>query len=219
MKHRARQLGDAQYGRFAEQRTTRIVQERGLKFQVNLSDYLDTGLFLDHRITRSMVRDWAEGKNFLNLFAYTGAFTVYAAAGGAVRTTSVDLSENYLRWAGENLRLNGFTGDEHRLVREDASEFLASLERGESFDLAVVDPPTFSNSKRLKHDWDSQRDHVELLNQVIRHMSPSGLILFSTNSRRFKFDESALDDVSVREISRQTVPEDFRNQRIHRCCR
>lgn len=219
VKYRTRQQGDAQYGRFAEQGTTRIVQEGGLKFQVNLSDYLDTGLFLDHRITRSMVRDFAEGKKFLNLFAYTGAFTVYAAAGGAVQTTSVDLSANYLEWAEENLRLNGFAGDSHRLVREDASEFLASLKRDETFDLAVVDPPTFSNSKRLKRDWDVQRDHVELLNRVIEHMSPGGVILFSSNSRRFKLDEQSLADVSIREISRQTVPEDFRNQRIHRCWR
>ncbi len=219
LKHRERQQGDAQYGRFAEQGDARVVQEGGLKFKVNLSDYLDTGLFLDHRITRAMVRDLAKGKSFLNLFGYTGAFTVYAAAGGAVRTTSVDLSENYLRWAGENLCLNGFTGREHRLVREDASAFLASVEQGQTFDLAVVDPPTFSNSKRLKHDWDVQRDHVELLNGVIRHMSPEGVIFFSSNSRRFKLDEAALPAVSIREISRHTVPEDFRNQRIHRCWR
>ena len=219
LKHRARQQGDAQYGRFAEEGATRVVHEGGLKFRVNLSDYLDTGLFLDHRNTRAMVRDSAAGKSFLNLFAYTGAFTVYAAAGGAARTTSVDLSENYLRWAEENLRLNGFTGREHQLVREDASEFLASLGKDQSFDLAVVDPPTFSNSKRLKHDWDVQRDHAALLKQVIRHMSAGGVIYFSTNSRRFKLDEAALAGVSVREISRQTVPEDFRNQRIHRCWR
>jgi len=219
LKHRERQQGDSQYGRFAEEGATRIVQEAGLKFQVNLSDYLDTGLFLDHRNTRAMVRSAAEGKSFLNLFGYTGAFTVYAAAGGAVRTTSVDLSENYLRWAGTNLLLNGFTGREHRLVREDATEFLSSLKSDETFDLAVVDPPTFSNSKRLKRDWDVQRDHVNLLKQVVEQMSSGGLIFFSSNSRRFKLDETAIGGVTIREISRQTVPEDFRNQRIHRCWR
>ncbi len=217
VKHRAPQRGSEQYTRFATAGTTRVVQEAGLKFQVNLSDYLDTGLFLDHRITRGMVRDAAAGKRFLNLFAYTGAFTVYAAAGGATRTTSVDLSSNYLDWAEENLRLNGFCGDEHRLVRADAGEYLDDLGRPEKFDLAVVDPPTFSNSKRLEYDWDLQRDHVGLLNSVIAHMTDGGVIYFSANSRRFKFDAGSLAGVSIREISRQTVPEDFRNKRIHRC--
>ena len=219
VKHRAPQRGTEQYSHFAEQRVTRVVQEGGLKFLVNLSDYLDTGLFLDHRITRGMVREAAAGKNFLNLFAYTGAFTVYAAAGGAVRTTSVDLSANYLDWAAENLRLNGFGGDGHRLVREDASEYLASLQGGELFDFAVVDPPTYSNSKRLEHDWDIQRDHAPLLNQLIKHMTPGGLIFFSTNSRRFKLDEPSLTGVEVRDITSKTIPADFRNQRIHRCWR
>lgn len=217
-KHRARQRGISQYERVDERQAVRVVSEGGLKFQVNLSDYLDTGLFLDHRQTRAMVRDLAEGKNFLNLFAYTGSFTVYAAAGGAAKTTSVDLSATYQDWTAANLRLNGFEGPEHRLVRDDASTFLSSI-AGEKFDLAVVDPPTFSNSKRLDEDWDVQRDHAALLNQVIEHMSEGGVIFFSTNSRRFKLDESALAGVSIREISKQTVPEDFRNKRIHRCWR
>ncbi len=217
VKHRAPQRGSEQYTRFSEQGTTKVVQEAGLKFRVNLSDYLDTGLFLDHRITRGMVRNAAAGKSLLNLFAYTGAFTVYAAAGGATQTTSVDLSSNYLDWAEENLRLNGFSGDEHRLVRADAGEYLDDLGRQETFDLAVVDPPTFSNSKRLEYDWDLQRDHVGLLNSVIAHMSSGGVIYFSANSRRFKFDEGSLTGARIREISRQTVPEDFRNKRIHRC--
>lgn len=219
LKHRAPQRGMSQYTRFAEEGVTRVVQESGLKFLVNLSDYLDTGLFLDHRITRGMVRDAAAGKNFLNLFAYTGAFTVYAAAGGALQTTSVDLSANYLDWAAENLRLNGFGGDKHRLTREDARGFLASMDREEKYDLAVVDPPTFSNSKRLDDDWDIQRDHAALLMPLIEHMTPGGVIYFSTNSRRFKLDEAALSGVTIRDITRQTIPEDFRNQRIHRCSR
>jgi len=219
VKHRARQRGNDQYNRFAEAGVTRIVQEGGLKFLVNLSDYLDTGLFLDHRVTRGMVRDAAAGKNFLNLFAYTGTFTVYAAAGGAARTTSVDLSANYLDWAAENLRLNGFGSDAHRLVREDASAFLASLKSGDLYDLAVVDPPTFSNSKRLDYDWDIQRDHVGLLNRLIEHMTSDGVIFFSTNSRRFKLDEPSLAGVTIRDITNKTIPADFRNQRIHRCWR
>ena len=219
LKHRARQRGPSQYERVDERQAVQVVNEGGLKFQVNLSDYLDTGLFLDHRQTRAMVRDLADGKNFLNLFAYTGAFTVYAAAGGAAKTTSVDLSATYQDWTADNLRLNGFGGPEHRLVRSDALAFLASLDASEHFDLAVVDPPTFSNSKSLEQDWDIQNDHAALLQQVIAHLTPSGIIFFSTNSRRFKLDESALQGVIIREISKQTVPEDFRNQRIHRCWR
>jgi 23S rRNA (cytosine1962-C5)-methyltransferase len=219
VKHRQRQRGTEQYERVASDQALKVVHEGGLKFQVNLSDYVDTGLFLDHRITRSIVREAAAGTRFLNLFCYTGAFTVYAAAGGAADTVSVDLSANYLQWAEENLRLNRLVAPQHQFVQDDAREFLASLGREQLFDLAVVDPPTFSNSKRLDDYWDVQRDHGLLLEQVLRVMRPGGTILFSTNSRRFKLDETALAGANVREISRQTVPEDFRNKRIHRCWR
>ncbi|MCA9230359.1 MAG: bifunctional 23S rRNA (guanine(2069)-N(7))-methyltransferase RlmK/23S rRNA (guanine(2445)-N(2))-methyltransferase RlmL [Planctomycetales bacterium] len=219
VKHRARQRGNTQYERVDDQRALRVVSEGGLKFQVNLSDYIDTGLFLDHRITRSLVRDAATGKNFLNLFAYTGAFTVYAAAGGAAKTTSVDLSPTYVQWAEDNLRLNGFTGKEHRLVCRDVQEFLTSSSEIEKYDLAIVDPPTFSNSKRLDDDWDVQQHFVPLLQQVIAKLTPGGVVYFSTNSRRFKLDETALAGGTIREITRQTVPEDYRNKKIHRCWR
>ncbi len=219
VKYRTPQRGASQYQRFAQQQALRVVQEGGLKFQVNLSDYLDTGLFLDHRQTRAMVREAAAGKNFLNLFAYTGAFTVYAAAGGAERTTSVDLSATYQEWAVKNMELNGFDGPRHRAARSDAREFLASRIGQEKFDLVVVDPPTFSNSKQLDSDWDVQRHHVELLQAVLDCLAPGGVIYFSTNARRFKFNESSLAGVRIHEISRQTVPEDFRNKRIHRCWR
>jgi 23S rRNA (guanine2445-N2)-methyltransferase / 23S rRNA (guanine2069-N7)-methyltransferase len=219
VKQRTRQRGDTQYERVADQKALRVVQEGKLKFQVNLSDYVDTGLFLDHRITRSKVRDEAEGKNFLNLFAYTGAFSVYAAAGGAAKTTSVDLSSTYVQWSEDNLRLNGFSGDQHRLVCRDVQEFLSAPHETEKYDLAIVDPPTFSNSKRLDHDWDVQQDFVPLLQKVIAKITPGGVIYFSTNSRRFKLDEAMLSGAKLREISKQTVPEDFRNKRIHRCWR
>jgi 23S rRNA (guanine2445-N2)-methyltransferase / 23S rRNA (guanine2069-N7)-methyltransferase len=217
VKHRQRQRGDSQYERVDDRKAMRVVNEGGLKFQVNLSDYLDTGLFLDHRITRSMVREAASGVKFLNLFAYTGSFSVYAAAGGAAETITVDLSANYLDWAEENMRLNGLLGPAHRFVRADSREFLASLRGQAQFDLAVVDPPTFSNSKRLEEDWDVQRDHAGLLQQVLGVMRPGGTIFFSTNSRRFKLDEEALSGATIREITKQTIPEDFRNKRIHRC--
>ena len=219
VKRRQRQRGTEQYERFDDARVVKIVNEGGLKFEVNLSDYLDTGLFIDHRVTRGMVRDAAAGKRFLNLFAYTGSFTVYAAAGGASETVTVDLSPVYLEWAERNLELNGLAGPQHRLVRADSREFIASLNGRPQFDLAVIDPPTFSNSKRVDDDWDVQQDYQWLLNETLRCMTPGGVIYFSTNSRKFKFDEQALRGATVREISNKTVPEDFRNKRIHRCWR
>ena len=220
LRKRERQRGHAQYERVSEQSVIRTVAEAGLRFRVNLSDYLDTGLFLDHRVTRGMVRDAAEGKRVLNLFAYTGSFSVYAAAGRAASTTTVDLSANYLDWAAENLRLNGFdVGGPHSQVRADSREYVESLPREPLFDLAVVDPPTFSNSKSVEEDWDVQRDAAALLNAIGERLSAGGAIYFSTNFRRFKLDEPALAGFAIREISRQTVPEDFRNKRIHRCWR
>jgi 23S rRNA (guanine2445-N2)-methyltransferase / 23S rRNA (guanine2069-N7)-methyltransferase len=197
------------------------VHEGGLTFMVNLSDYVDTGLFLDHRLTRQMVRDEAQGKDFLNLFAYTGSFSVYAASGGATSTTTVDLSRNYLDWAQENFRASCLSGPAHRMVAGDSIEFLESASRDprQRFDLAVVDPPTFSNSKRTELDWDVQTRHVELLTRVREVMRPGGTVYFSTNFRRFKFREDELSGFECREISKQTVPEDFRNRRIHRCWR
>ena len=219
LKHRARQRGAAQYTRIAESGHTKVVQEAGLKFLVNLADYLDTGLFLDHRNTRAMVRDEANGKRFLNLFGYTGSFTVYAAAGGASHTTTVDQSASYLAWAKENLQLNGFAGDNHRMCAADIRAFLSGLKSSEQYDLVVIDPPTFSNRKGVEHDWDVQRDHADTLNQLLRHVSDAGVVYFSTNSRRFKLEEQKIKGVTIREISRHTVPEDFRNKRIHRCWR
>ncbi|MEO0529809.1 MAG: bifunctional 23S rRNA (guanine(2069)-N(7))-methyltransferase RlmK/23S rRNA (guanine(2445)-N(2))-methyltransferase RlmL [Planctomycetota bacterium] len=219
LRKRERQRGDSQYDRLGKESETRVVNEGGLRFRVNLTDYLDTGLFLDRRVTRGIVRDAAAGKRVLNLFAYTGSFSVYAAAGGAASTTTVDLSQNYLDWAAENLRLNGHaSGDEHRLVRADSREFVEGLPTEPLFDLAVVDPPTFSNSKRVDDDWEVQRDAVPLLLELADRLSNGASVYFSTNFRRFKLDEAALSErYSIREISRQTVPEDFRNKRIHRC--
>lgn len=218
-KRRERQRGVQQHEHLADQRYELIVNEGGLKFLVNLSDYVDTGLFLDHRITRSMVRELAKDANFLNLFCYTGAFSVYAASGGAARTTSVDLSANYLEWAQRNMELNGFHGEPHQFVRSDGREFFEQIPAVATYDLAVVDPPTFSNSKRNEDDWNIQHHYDELLNRLLLRMKPNGVIFFSTNFRRFKFDETLVRATEIHEISRQTVPEDFRNQRIHRCWR
>jgi 23S rRNA (guanine2445-N2)-methyltransferase / 23S rRNA (guanine2069-N7)-methyltransferase len=217
LQYRDRQRGASQYERVANRGAEMAVQEGGLKFAVNLSDYVDTGLFLDHRITRQMVREAASGKHFLNLFGYTGAFTVYAAAGGAASTTTVDKSATYIDWARKNLGLNGFTTGEHHLVRRDFNDFILSLSPRDQWDLAVVDPPTFSNTKGKEDVWDVQRDHGRLLERLAQHIVPGGVVFFSTNSRRFKLDEAALTDYSIRDITKQTIPEDFRNQRIHKC--
>ncbi len=219
LKRRERQRGKSQYERQDDAGDMLEVHEGGHKFLVNLSDYLDTGLFLDHRQTRAMVEADAAGKRFVNLFGYTGSFTVYAAAGGAATTTTVDLSNTYLNWARQNMRLNGFTGAAHQFVRDDAVAFLRhrAARHEPPFDLAVVDPPTFSNSKRLTDVWDVQQHHAELLNLLLEQMAPGGKIYFSTNLRRFKLYEDALRHVTLREITAKTIPPDFRNKRIHRC--
>ena len=204
-----------QYGRQDERGHAMTVTEGGLKFEVNLFDYLDTGLFLDHRPLRAKVRELAHGKRFVNLFCYTGAVTVYACAGGAASTASVDLSNTYLDWAERNLALNGLGRSTDRLVQSDAMEWI-ERDRGE-YDLIYVDPPTFSNSKRAE-DFDVQRDHVRLLTACAARLAPGGLILFSNNNRRFKIDREALVDLDIRDITPATIPVDFaRDAKIHHC--
>ncbi len=219
LKSRDRQRGTAQYERNSTVSETLVVQEGGLKFRVNLTDYVDTGLFLDHRLTRGMVRDAADGKRVLNVFGYTGSFTVYAAAGGASATKTIDLSRTYLDWAGENLRLNGLLDARHAFVQADALSCIREMPPDEQYDLAIVDPPTFSNSKRTTGNWETQRDYRDLLRALWPHLQPGGVVFFSTNFRRFRWDDDGLTDFDVREISHQTVPPDFRNRRIHRCWR
>jgi 23S rRNA (guanine2445-N2)-methyltransferase / 23S rRNA (guanine2069-N7)-methyltransferase len=213
------QKGSAQYEKRDAQGERYAVQEGGLKFWVNFRDYLDTGLFLDHRLVRGMLREWAQGGDFLNLFCYTGSATVYAAAGGARSSASVDLSNTYLDWAHENLLLNGFRGSEHELYRADCLQWLEEQEsRGPRFDLIFVDPPTFSNSKRMDGVLDVQRDHAGMIRRSLKLLRPSGRLVFSTNYTRFKLDAAALADLRVEDISERTIPKDFeRNARIHRC--
>ena len=191
------------------------VKEGDLAFRVNLFDYLDTGLFLDHRPVRARIGELARGTRFLNLFCYTASASVHAAAGGARTTTSVDLSGTYLEWASRNFARNGFTGAAHLLAQADVLSWLAH-DRGE-YDLIFVDPPTFSNSKRTD-DFDVQRDHVRLLELCVARLARDGLVLFSTNARRFRLERDALGDASVRDITPSTIPFDFaRNPRIHAC--
>ena len=216
LKFRQRQKGLRQYERFARTGAEYIVRENGLRFIINPADYLDVGLFLDHRITRQMVREEAEGKRVLNLFAYTGSFTVYAAAGGASETLTVDMSNTYLEWAYRNLEINGFAGNSNRLLQVDVLAWLEQPPR-EQFDLIVLDPPTFSNSKRMDDTLDIQRDHVMLLNRALRLCVPGGTVYFSTNYRRFKLWEEEIRASEIKDISKQTVPQDFRNEKIHHC--
>lgn len=195
------------------------VREGGLKFWVNFRDYLDTGLFLDHRITRGLLRNWASGGDFLNLFCYTGSATVYAAAGGARRSESVDLSNTYLDWAQENLHLNGLATPAHQLHRADCLEWLESQEsQGPRFDLIFVDPPTFSNSKRMDGVLDVQRDHGGMIRRSLKLLRPAGRLVFSTNFTKFKLDPELSAQFVVEDLSAKTLPKDFeRNPRIHFC--
>ena len=218
LKYRQRQKGLRQYERFSRLGSEYIVRENGLRFLIKPADYLDVGLFLDHRNTRQMVRQESEGKRVLNLFAYTGSFTVYAAAGGAAGTLTVDMSNTYLQWADRNLSINGFSDERHRLLQADVLAWLEQPPR-EQFDLIVLDPPTFSNSKRMEDTLDIQRDHVMMLNRALRFCAPGGILYFSTNYRRFKLWEEEIRASAIQDISAKTVPEDFRNKKIHQCFR
>ena len=210
------QKGKSQYEAIAEVDERVIVEEGGLKFLVNFTDYLDTGLFLDHRKTRARIRELAKGGRFLNLFCYTGAATVYAAAGGAKATTSVDMSRTYVEWAMRNMAVNELRGA-HGFVQEDCIAWLAEP-RAERYDLIFLDPPTFSNSKRMDREFDVQRDHADLIRATLKLLAPGGLLLFSTNFRKFKLDVESLAGLAVKDISRGTIPRDFeRDARIHHC--
>jgi 23S rRNA (guanine2445-N2)-methyltransferase / 23S rRNA (guanine2069-N7)-methyltransferase len=214
---RRRRKGLDQYTKLASEQEFHEVVEGGLRFLVNFDDYQDTGIFLDHRLTRGRLRELAGGKRFLNLFGYTGTASVYAAAGGAVSTTSVDMSRTYLDWTRRNLELNGFNGREHVLVQADALEWLRSAPAA-GWDLIFLDPPTFSNSKRMEGTLDVQRDHVGLLQHTARLLTPGGLLVFSTNYTRFDMELEALPGLQIEDISRATIPKDFeRNAKIHRC--
>lgn len=217
-KLRARQRGEAQYEKTGASGDDFVVEEGGHRFIVNLEQYLDTGLFLDHRVTRRMVEERARGKRFLNLFAYTGSFTVYAACGGAASSVTVDMSNTYQDWARRNFELNGMDPAKHRLVRADVFAYLdQAVAAGERFDLIVMDPPSFSNSKKMQGILDVQADHPRLIAQCLRLLGPGGELFFSNNLRSFKLERDALPPCEVRDISARTVPEDFRNRKIHQC--
>ena len=218
LKQRARQKGTAQYEKTGTSGEDFIVCEHGRRFWVNLDKYLDTGLFLDHRNTRKKVGDTAAGKRFLNLFSYTGSFTVYAATGGAISSETVDLSNTYLDWAKRNFELNGMDLAAHRIVRADVFQYLdEAAQQGKQFDLMVLDPPSFSNSKKMLDILDIQRDQAKLVDGAMRLLAPQGTLYFSNNLRSFTLDGALAERYRIKDISRFSVPEDFRNRKIHQC--
>lgn len=218
LKQRQRKAGrQGQYEKFSEERVEHIVHEGGLSFILNLTDYLDTGLFLDHRVTRGMVREVAAGKRVLNLFCYTGSFSVYAAHGKAASVASVDMSKTYINWAKRNMLYNKlYQESRHQFVHADVLDWLQD-QKANSYDLIICDPPTFSNSKRMEQEWDVQRDHVMLLEQLLYILSPGGTIYFSNNYRDFQLDEAAIPATSIRNITAATTPFDFAG-RLNRAC-
>ena len=218
LKTRERQKGKNQYQKMAEKGDFIEVQEYNARLWVNLTDYLDTGLFLDHRIARRMLGQMSKGKDFLNLFSYTGSASVHAGLGGARSTTTVDMSRTYLEWAERNLRLNGLTGRAHRLMQADVLGWLR--ESTEQFDLIFIDPPTFSNSKRMEDAFDVQRYHIRLMTDLKRLLRKGGTIMFSNNKRGFRMDHDGLAALGLKaqEISQKTLSQDFaRNRQIHNC--
>lgn len=204
-----------QYEKTASMKDFMTVQEGGLRFWVNLTDYLDTGLFLDHRITRSMVRERASGKKVLNLFCYTGAFSVYAAAGHASEVVSIDLSNTYLEWARRNMELNGFKGDQYIFLRGDVLQLLPK-QQNNYFDIIILDPPTFSNSKSMKEIFDVQKMHVELINLCLEKLKKGGELIFSTNARKFQMEAENIN-AEVKNITISTEPFDYKGKLLRWC--
>ncbi|HMH33828.1 MAG TPA: class I SAM-dependent methyltransferase [Puia sp.] len=219
-RQRQRKAGrQGQYEKIATEAAFFVVQEQGLKFKVNLTDYLDTGLFLDHRITRNMVREESRDKNVLNLFCYTGSFSVYAAAGRAATVHSVDLSKTYLAWAEENMQANELTNEKkHLFIHADVKQWLDELQE-DFYDLVIMDPPTFSNSKRMIDFLDIQRDHVGLINKTLRATKRGGVIYFSTNFRKFQLEADKIEHVVIKDITRTTTPFDFQGKLFRYCYR
>ena len=216
LKERKRKESRAdQYQKTDDQKEFFEVSEGGLKFYINLNDYLDNGLFIDHRVTRDMVRKESAGKKVLNLFCYTGSFSVYAAAGGASEVMSVDLSNTYLAWAERNMELNGFLGDQYYFERADVLQYLEEVPPA-SYDIIVLDPPTFSNSKSMREVFDIQQMHVDLINDCITKLTPNGVLYFSTNARRFHMEESLING-SIKDITSATNPFDFKGKLLRWC--
>lgn len=215
---RAKNKSTRQYEKRGEFNEYFTVQEYGVKFKVNLRDYLDTGLFLDHRETRKLIASLSKGKRVLNLFAYTCSFSIHAAVAGAVYTKSVDMSNTYTAWGRDNFLLNSISLKHHDVVRADCLKFLdEEIRSGRKYDLIIIDPPTISRSKKMDQMFDIQVDYLTLILKALRLLMKDGMIFFSTNSRKFTFDDSYFESCSIVEISEKTIPLDFHDPKIHRC--
>ncbi|MBK8396606.1 MAG: class I SAM-dependent methyltransferase [Leptospiraceae bacterium] len=219
VKSRRRQKEGAQYEKVASEKERFIIKENGAKFFINLKDYLDTGIFLDHRKTRTLVKDeFAKGKErMLNLFSYTSSFSVVAAKAGVRYTTSVDMSNTYCDWSRDNFYLNGLEKFNHIAIRDNVQFFLENMKQNWRFDLIVIDPPTFSRSKKMPIPFDVQKDHPFLINHCLDHLNQDGLIIFSNNFQKFKLHGDAIHTENIQDITKDTIPEDFRNDKIHKC--
>jgi 23S rRNA (cytosine1962-C5)-methyltransferase len=205
-----------QYIKFNASKKEMAVEEHGYKFIINLSDYLDTGLFLDHRLTRKMVGEWSNGKNVLNLFAYTASFSIYAAMNGAARVDTIDLSNTYVDWAKRNFELNNIDTTQHQFIAADVLQWLPAAPL-DFYDIIICDPPTFSNSKKMAGILDTQRDHVSMINQCLQVLRPKGRLIFSTNFSKFKLDAEAIHCDNIKDITRMTTPFDFEGK-LERWC-
>ncbi len=205
-----------QYTKLNASKEEMIVEENGYKFIINLKDYLDTGLFLDHRITRKMVGEWSGGRRVLNLFSYTGSFSVYAAMYGAIQVDTVDLSNTYTDWAKRNFEVNNLSLDNHNFIAADVMQWLPKAQSN-FYDIIVCDPPTFSNSKKMSGILDTQRDHVHIINECLRTLRPEGKLIFSTNFSKFKIDTENIKSDNIKDITRMTTPFDFEGK-LERWC-
>lgn len=216
LKKRERQEGFNQYEKLDSTKKTEIVREHQAQFTVNLYDYLDTGLFLDHRPMRQLIYKTVNGKKFLNLFCYTGSVSVFAALGGA-STVSVDMSQTYIKWAEENFKLNNIDLSKHTFVNENALEWLRNSKYHHYFDVIFLDPPTFSNSKKMDEAFEVEKDQNFLVESCMKLLAPEGILYFSNNKRKFKISEDITAKYRVKDISIETIPQDFHDKKIHNC--
>lgn len=215
IKSRKRQVGDTQYTKLEERNELIPVKEYKAEFLVNLHDYLDTGLFLDHRPLRQIITKSAEGKKVLNLFSYTGSISVAAAVGGASKVTSVDMSSTYQNWAKKNFEQNNIPLTNHTFIVDSALEYLEKA--SQRFDIIVLDPPTFSNSKGMEEDFEVEKDQLFLVKHCLRLLDPNGVLYFSNNKRKFKISPEVLELANVQEITPRTIPEDYKDTKVHMC--
>ena len=214
-KTRQKQKGKEQYNKISRRSEYITVQENGMKFLVNMLDYLDPGLFLDHRPLRKIIKDSSAGKSVLNLFAYTGSISIAAALGGA-KTTTIDMSNTYLTWAEDNFAENDINVRDHHFIQADVTQFLATP-LAEKFDIIILDPPSFSNSKRMDDVFDVQRDHGKMVHNLMKSLNANGVLYFSNNYRKFKLDEDILEMYQIKDITKKSIPMDFRDLKIHVC--